>query len=856
MKKIAIIFCFFFIAFSVQARSVLDLNGTWTLRSEDGVSVEAQIPGSVVEALLEAKQIPDPYYGVNEFDEKVRSVLFRDWTFSRSFSVPGSFFEGDKKIELVFESIDTVADVFLNGEKIGSAENMFRIYRFPVTGKLKKDGKNIVSVKIYSPVNAANAAAEKYGSSLMPVFAAGMAKGIPYIRKSWFSYGWDWGISLPDSGLNRAVSLEAVEEARLVSAPLKTEIVFGQEEPFPEAESAVISCLPETEGETDGLRFRLTVDGHGDRQSVTVAVGEEAAVTLQKPKLWYTNDLGKQDRYNVKAELLRNDGTVIDFLEFKTGIRELNLIQKRDLYGESFYFELNKIPLFARGGNWIPCDTLIPRGVRSGLIEARLGDCLDMHFNMIRIWGGGQYEEDRFYEFCDANGILVWQDFPFACYATPHLDSFYQNVAEEVKDQLQRLVNRPSLAILCGNNEIEKGWKEWGFSLFFPEHKPGYRYLFEELLPELTAKYAPQIPYWPSSPSAGGGFRKTCDPKYGDSHNWNVWHGGLDYSSYRRYPARFMSEFGFQSFPNMETVRDFTPKGEESFNSSTMKVHQKNPAGNGLILSYMKREFDDPGVFEKQTVLSQITQALAMECGIDYWRSRRKNEQSMGALYWQINDTWPTASWSAVDYYGRKKALYYYSKRFFAPVTAAVLEDGTKYQVFLVNDTASGQPVCFQWKILTASGEEITSGSRTEALEPASSVNILNGRIPFSRRNEALFFWTLSDADGKELNSGMKMFDRAKKLDLKNPNLTITAFRQSDVGWEVTVAAEETALFVFFEAPFEFEISDSFFSLPKGGSRTVTVRLPENVSGEQLKTGLKVRSLVDLKKETGSSDSQ
>lgn len=846
MKRLSALFLFLFVGFSLPARSVLNLNGIWDLKSDNGSVIEAQVPGSVIEALLKAGQIPDPYYGVNENDEKVRAVLYRDWTFSRTFRVPDTFFEGKKKIELVFDSIDTVAEIFLNGEKIGSAENMFRRYRFSVDGKLKKDGDNTVAVKIYSPVNAANAAAEKYGSSLMPVFAAGMAKGIPYIRKSWFSYGWDWGIALPDSGLNRTVTLEAVDGARLLSVPLKTKIEFEDGNSIPKALSATVSCLPEIEGDCDGVLFRLTVDGHGDARTVTVAAGEEAVITLSNPRLWYTHDLGRPDRYSVKAELLR-DGIVIDSVVFKAGIRELNLIRKRDIYGESFYFELNKIPLFARGGNWIPCDTMIPRGVRSGLIEARLEDCLEMHYNMIRVWGGGQYEEDRFYEFCDANGILVWQDFPFACYATPHLESFYQNVTEEVKDQLRRLVNRPSLAVLCGNNEIEKGWKEWGFSLFFPKHKPGYRYLFEELLPSLSAHYAPQIPYWPSSPSAGGNFKKTCHPRYGDSHNWNVWHGGLDYSSYRRYPARFMSEFGFQSFPDMETIRRFTPEGEESFNSPTMKVHQKNWAGNGLILSYMKREFDDPGVFDKQVVLSQITQALAMECGIDYWRAHRKNEQCMGALYWQINDTWPTASWSAVDYYGNRKALFYYSKRFFAPVTASVLEEGTRYQIFLVNDTGENRSVLFDWKILTADGEEIISGSREEKLDPVSSVKILNGRIPLSQKNEAVFFWKLTDENGEELNSGMKMFGKAKKLKLKEPGLQIKDIRKIGDSWHVSVAAEETALFVFFEAGFAFEVSDCFFSLPKGECRTVLLKTGEALTGEELKRDLKIKSLVDLK---------
>ena len=673
MKRRFFVLLTVFAAMTAAANERFELNGSWNLVSSDGMQTTAEVPGSVMEALTEANLMPDPYYGVNGNDERVRAVLYQDWTFSKTFTLPASFSKENGTIELVFDSVDTTADIFLNGEKIGHTENMFRQYRFPIDFALLKE-ENTVSVKIFSPVNTAAAAAEKYGSSLMTTFAAGMVDGIPYIRKSWFSYGWDWGIALPDSGLNLPVAVELIEGARLAAVPLTTEIRFDESGVSPEALSAAVSCIPEIDGSADGLTFRLTLSGHGVSRTAQAAAGEEVRLEIASPKLWYTHDLGGQNRYRAQAELLK-DGRVIDSETFSIGLRELKLINRKDLYGESFYFTLNRIPLFARGGNWIPCDTMIPRGVKSGLIEKRLQDCLDMNFNMIRIWGGGIYEDDRFYEFCDANGILVWQDFPFACYATPHLEEFYENVSAEVEDQLRRLVNRPSLAILCGNNEIEKGWKEWGFALFFPKHKPGYRYLFEELLPELTARYAPQIPYWPSSPSAGGNFRKTVNPRYGDSHNWLVWHGGLDYTAYRRYPARFMSEFGFQSFPDMKTVRQFTPPGEESFDSPTMKVHQKNPAGNGLILSYMRREFNDPGEFPKQVVLSQLTQALAMECGIDYWRAHRTNEQCMGALYWQINDTWPNASWSAVDYFGRKKALYYYSKRFYAPVISVAYRD-------------------------------------------------------------------------------------------------------------------------------------------------------------------------------------
>ena len=845
MKRRFFVLFAVFTSMTAAANERFELNGSWNLVSSDGMQTTAEVPGSVAEALTEANLIPDPYYGVNENDERVRAVLYQDWTFSKTFTLPTSFSKENGTVELVFDSVDTTADIFLNGEKIGHTENMFRQYRFPIDRALLK-AENTVSVKIFSPVNTAAAAAEKYGSSLMTAFAAGMVDGIPYIRKSWFSYGWDWGIALPDSGLNLPVAVELIEGARLAAVPLTTEIRFDESGVSPEALSAAVSCIPEIDGSADGLTFRLTLSGHGVSRTAQAAAGEEVRLEIASPKLWYTHDLGEQNRYRAQAELLK-DGRVIDSETFSIGLRELKLINRKDLYGESFYFTLNRIPLFARGGNWIPCDTMIPRGVKSGLIEKRLQDCLDMNFNMIRIWGGGIYEDDRFYEFCDANGILVWQDFPFACYATPHLEEFYENVSAEVEDQLRRLVNRPSLAILCGNNEIEKGWKEWGFALFFPKHKPGYTYLFEDLLPSLTARYAPQIPYWPSSPSAGGNFRKTVNPRYGDSHNWLVWHGGLDYTAYRRYPARFMSEFGFQSFPDMKTVRQFTPPGEESFDSPTMKVHQKNPAGNGLILSYMRREFNDPGEFPKQVVLSQLTQALAMECGIDYWRAHRTNEQCMGALYWQINDTWPNASWSAVDYFGRKKALYYYSKRFYAPVTAVVLEKSAGYRVFLVNDTAQEQTVAFNGVIQSAAGEEIQTETAELTLPPASSTEILRGRVPLSRKNDAVFFWTLTDAGGGEINYGMKMFAKAKKLNLENPGLKMSPPQKTAGGWEVTVSAEKPALFVHFDADFDFEVSDNFFSLPKDGSRTVTVQTEAPLSDAATAARLTVKSLTDLK---------
>ena len=336
-----------FAAMTAAANERFELNGTWNLVSGGGMRTTAEVPGSVAEALTEADLIPDPYYGVNENDERVRAVLYQDWTFSKTFVLPASFSEGNGTVELVFDSVDTTADIFLNGEKIGHTENMFRQYRFPIDRALLK-AENTVSVKIFSPVNTAAAAAEKYGSSLMTAFAAGMVDGIPYIRKSWFSYGWDWGIALPDSGLNLPVAVELIEGARLAAVPLTTEIRFDESGVSPEALSAAVSCIPEIDGSADGLTFRLTLSGHGVSRTAQAAAGEEVRLEIASPKLWYTHDLGGQNRYRAQAELLK-DGRVIDSETFSIGLRELKLINRKDLYGESFYFTLNRIPLFATG---------------------------------------------------------------------------------------------------------------------------------------------------------------------------------------------------------------------------------------------------------------------------------------------------------------------------------------------------------------------------------------------------------------------------------------------------------------------------------------------------------------------------
>ncbi|MHA1871414.1 MAG: glycosyl hydrolase 2 galactose-binding domain-containing protein, partial [Promethearchaeota archaeon] len=468
----------------------------------------------------------------------------------------------------------------------------------------------------------------------------------------------------------------------------------------------------------------------------TVHIPLDNIIKLNDPELWWTHDLLEHGRvgqvqgqegnlnhgqegnlaqgqslgqrphlYHMDLALKYYDGRknkekedlILDRKEIKFGIRDVKLVREKDKWGETFFFILNGVPIFAKGANWIPVDEFIPRGKKLKLYEGNLLSAVEANMNFLRVWGGGIYEDDLFYELCDELGILIWQDFPFACSAYPYDDEFIEKIKKEASYNIKRLRNHPALALWCGNNEIEQMFPIYIRNILNPfkrkQLKRGYLEIFEKVLPGLVSDLDPNRPYWPSSPSNGsikhGGMLKSNSPNMGDSHYWMVWHGGRPFTAYRKFNSRFMSEFGFESFPSMKTISIFCPKEQYYFNSPIMENHQKNSAGNKKIMSYLKKRYNIPETFESQVILSQISQAEAMEFGVEHWRRNRNDFHCMGSLYWQLNDCWPVASWSSIDYTLRWKALNYFAKRFYTPVFPSIIESIDDFQLWLTNDLKS-----------------------------------------------------------------------------------------------------------------------------------------------------------------------
>jgi len=555
--------------------------------------------------------------------------------------------------------------------------------------------------------------------------------------------------------------------------------------------------------------------------------------------------------YTLTVTLIE-DGATIDVITKKIGFRHIELIQDKDQWGESFYFRLNGVPIFAKGANWIPVDSFISRGKKHGLYERLLRDSKAANMNMIRVWGGGIYEEDLFYNLCDEMGLLVWQDFAFACNPTPRHQMFFDQAAIEAEYNIKRLRHHPCLAIWVGNNEIEQAWVSWGYSVRFPKLKKAYTHLFEELLPSIASTFDPDRPYWPSSPSSGGDFKKPNSPDSGDSHFWMVWHGGKPFTSYRKHFSRFMSEFGYESFPDHKTVLDFCPENQMGFYSRVMKSHQKCFPGNRKLMKYMKRRFHVPNDFHKQLLISQITQAEAVEYGVDHWRRNRKSYRCMGALYWQLNDCWPVISWSSIDYYGRWKALHYFARRFFAPVYCSVAEFSNRVEFWGVNDLNENKAVSLVWSMETPAGMVVDSGKQHVELHRSDAQLIKEIYMGNQgvQPEDKMVFWALLDQNNREVVRGCKLLTPPKNYDFQNPELELKVDNDKNNSVIVHITAKAPALYVFIESPYEFIASDNFFPLRKGETISITIEFKGADSIDGVKDNIKVRSLYDI---TGSS---
>ncbi len=860
------------------------LGQNWILKNiERSIEIPCNVPCSVFEILQKAKKIEDPFYGLNEL--KNNWIFESDWIFENKFSLDDNLLQM-KNIFLIFHGIDTLSDIKLNSVPIATTDNMHKIYQIDIKEIVKK-GENLIHLTIFSPTKKTNTLIEETGD-LLSSGSCSIAGG-PYIRKAQYSYGWDWGPKLPDMGIWRNVEISAWNDYQFDSIYIEQNFTYNNLNV--DNVSLKFNYNIESNDSNQGILDKevqidiSSPDGFNVTKKIKLSsLISNIQINIDNPKLWWTNDLGESFLYRYTLNLIDSSTKdVIDSITGNLGIRDLKLIRKADKWGETFYFELNKIPVFAKGANWIPVDSFIPQGRKKGLYDMNLIAAVNANMNCIRIWGGGIYEDTYFYEKCDELGILIWQDFPFACGIYPYTEAFKKNVKEEAIQNIKRIRNHPSLALWCGNNEIEMSWQSIVIRDKINEeetrrkYEQGYIDIFDNLIPNLIEKYDPQRSYHSTSPGNGtthhaeiGKFMVNSsivnDPNEGDSHFWKVWHENAPFSEYREFPSRFMSEYGFESFPAIRTIDSFCPPEDRDIYSKVMENHQKNMAGNRLITNYMKRRFNIPRDFEKQIILSQLTQAEALEYGIEFWRQNRNDFHCMGSIIWQLNDCWPVASWASIDYFGRWKAAHYFIKRSYEPFIASIREDKKSVQIWTTNDYRTKMIGVLNTKILNSKGNILYEKNLT--VEVPSCTSKLNEEIELEDilenikdLTDKVIFFSLKYQNKKkeEINAfGFRLFDAPKKFPLENPHLSfkvldhILSKGENELYYQIQIEinSKSIGLYVFVDMKeYDFTASDNYFGILQNQARKITLKVTISdvkTKFESIISDICIKSLYDL----------
>lgn len=648
----------------------VNLGGAWRMREADSQTWHsAHVPGSVYADLMADGTMPDPFWRENELDAFER--MKKDYVYQRAFTVTEAQL-AHAHVELVCEGLDTLAHVSLNGREIAFADNMHITWVWDVKEQLHA-GENTLEIRFDSPIlYCAKKAEEAPGWE-----SSDATPGFRHLRKAHCMFGWDWGPRLPDAGIWRPIFLRTWDTARLENALMLQAHHDGVVD---------VTIRPEIAGESAWSAEITAPDGEVLTLPETMAA--EQVITIEHPQLWWPNGLGKQPLYRVTVRLATGDTRV-----WRIALRTMTVSREKDEWGEEFCHVVNGMKVFAMGADYIPEDNILAR-VTPERTRRLLEDCKAANFNAIRVWGGGYYPDDAFYDICDELGLLVWQDLMYACAFYDLTPDFERSIRVETHQNVARLRHHASLALICGNNEMEMfmagansaliNHRTWEFVPTYPHHITDYVKMFEYILPAIVKETAPQTYWWPASPSSGGDFDAPNDENRGDNHYWDVWHGEKPFTEYRKFFFRYASEFGFQSFPCLKSVKQFTLPDDRNIFSRVMERHQRNQAANGKILSYLSQTFRYPNSFDDLLYASQLMQAEAIRYGVEHWR--RNRGRCMGAIIWQLNDIWPVASWASIDYYGRWKALHYAAKRFFAPVMISAEEEGELSQNPKINE--------------------------------------------------------------------------------------------------------------------------------------------------------------------------
>lgn len=790
------------------------LNEKWCIRcTEDEKYFYSNVPATVADTLYRNGEINDPYYGENEWE--TYDILKKDYEFTNTFAVTDEILNDDQVL-LKCEGIDTAADIYVNGNFVSFVDDMHRTYEFNVKSILTV-GENNIKILFYSNIEYALAqhAKEPYYSTSDTV------DGFSLVRKAHSAYGWDWGPKLPDMGIWRDISIVSYSQAKFEDIYIRQKHSDGRVE----------------------LQFDVQIGKFGDAAvdmdiNIMAPNGEElkiktenaeekvsCCVLIENPELWWCRGFGKQPLYDVYFTLKSNE-EVLETRQMRIGLRTLTVRREKDRWGESFEFCINGVSVFAMGANYIPEDSIYPRCSKERsrkLIE----QCVKANYNSIRVWGGGYFCEDYFYDLCDEYGLMVWQDLLFACGVYRLHRNFIENVVEETKDNVKRLRHHASIALWCGNNELEWGWSGWdmGFGNKLSD-KADYLKLFEWILPETVREIDPDRFYWLASPSSGGSFDEPNDQNRGDVHYWEVWHRLKHFTEYRKYYFRFCSEFGFQSFPSEKTINAFAKEEDKNIFSPVMENHQKNGGANGLILYYLSANFLYPSNFDTLVYVSQILQAEAIRYGVEHWRSNRG--RCMGSLYWQVNDCWPVASWSSIDYFYRWKPLHYYAKKFYAPLLLSVLEDKGIVKFVISNETRDKASIKAVWRLRDNKGniiEEYSAECEAPALEAkefaaADFTRVLECRE--DARTQYLEYKLLREEE--EISCGSLLFCRPKHFEFQDPGITYSVEERED-RYFITFNTENYAKYVTIDiAGFDFVASENCFDISKGESKIIEVK--------------------------------
>ena len=869
MKRLNIFAMMLLVAITASAAPVRQsLNHEdWKFKQQRGIGIwyDATVPGVIHTDLMANEIIEDPFYRLNE--RGVQWVDKEDWVYQTEF-VADKEILSKECIELVFEGLDTYADVYLNNEEtpILKADNMFRRWRINVKESLK-EGNNLLKVYFHSPVKIDMPKWEAMHPVHYPCQNDQSANGglldrriSVYARKAGYHYGWDWGPRLVTCGIWRPVYLEAWNNIRIEDVYYNQKSVTAKR-----ADVSVEIDITATSATTAEVRIIDETSGKVLATTPTeLKVGKNAVVapfSIAKPQLWWTYELGKPHRYNFRTEIVA-DGKVLDSRSHKIGLRSVRLVREDDADGRSFYFELNGQPIFAKGANYIPCDNFLPRVSEATYIRT-IEDAVNVNMNMLRVWGGGIYENDIFYELCDSYGIMVWQDFMFACALYPAEGALLESIRQEAIDNVKRLRNHPSIVVWCGNNECnmnlrsaKKKYEQRGTPEVFERMFRQYSDVYYKTLPEVVAELDPMRPYHPCSPFSGKGIpsKEAADPSKGDSHYWGVWHSKLPIDNYNTMRSRFFSEYGFQSFPEFESIKIYAPEERDwAVESEVMSAHQRGGTkANSRIRIYLENEYWPAKDFPSFVYINHVLQGDAIKTAME--AHRRDKPYCWGTIFWQHNDCWPVASWSSRDYYGRWKAQHYFTKYAYDDILVSAYNRDGRLKVYVISDRLTSPKAELEVVIMDFNGNVVNKFVKSFKIAPNASTVIVDVAT-----EEALGGAKAGDVFiasrlkvGERTYTNNNFFVKQNELNYPAANVT-TKITEANDGFDVTLTTDNFARAVFMSiesvngsvAGIDNFFSDNYFNLMPGSSRTIHVRT--SLSAEEFAKQLRVVHLVQTK---------